>query len=108
MGSRSPLPRKPPQGELKEREILGCPTREEGSATRLLVERIASALHVSPAVLYNPPSAVAPTRGADNGDRPSASLDRECEALLYAYRRIRDPKERQRLLALVDEAAERT
>jgi hypothetical protein len=76
------------------------------SATSLRVLRVADALQVDQSVLYNPPNAVALTRET-NGNRSSgAGLDQDCEALLHAYRRIRDPEERQRLLVLVQEAAE--
>lgn len=69
-----------------------------------LVMHIAEALHISPAELYKPPAAVRPTCGADSG----GVLDQDCEALLYAYKCIRDPRKRQELLALVVDAAEQS
>jgi|SRR3954470_7141041 hypothetical protein len=105
MGSKAPSPSTRPPGDRLDNkpQDLIMPGR---SATSLRVRRVADALQVDQSVLYNPPSAVAPTRETD-GDRSSgAGLDQECEALLHAYRRIRDPEERQRLLVLVQEAAE--
>lgn len=67
-----------------------------------LLMHIAEALHVPPADLYKPPTAVMPTCGADSG----GVLDQDCEALLHAYRCISDPRKRQELLALVLNAAE--
>lgn len=82
-------------------EDCGSPLSRPSGAKRLVMH-IAEALQVSPAELYNPPTAVAPTREA----AADGILEQESKALLHAYRRIQDPKERQRLLAIVQEAAE--
>lgn len=69
-----------------------------------LVMLIAEALHIPPAELYKPPTAVRSTCGADSG----GVLDQDCEALLHAYKCIRDSRKRQELLALVVDAAEQS
>lgn len=91
-------------------ESLDHRSHVKASAKNHLLERIADALQVAPAVLYNPPNAVAPTRAAgdempDGG--PDGGMEQTCEALLAAYRRIRDPEVRRRLLTLVEQASQR-
>ena len=68
-----------------------------------LLRRVADALQVSEASLYgivDPPS---PIEATD----PGCDIDGQCAALLLAFRRIADPEERRRLLALVEAIAER-
>ena len=76
------------------------------SGVRRLVGRIAEALQVPPATLYEVPNLktlpLAPITGIITTD---ADLDAECAALSRAYRLIRDSAERRRLLALVHEMA---
>jgi hypothetical protein len=108
MGSKSPIVRKPSQGALQKREPVTGTTPKDISPTRLLMGRIASALQVSEAALYDLPNAVTPSRSAGTAGTLALNHKQDCEALLRAYRRIRDPEERQRLLALVEEVAERT
>lgn len=97
---------RPPFSSASERvrehvEDYGSPLSRPSGAKRLMMH-IADALHVPPAEFYKPPAAVALGRETD-----SAVLEQECEALLGAYRRIRDPGKRQRLIALVQDVAER-
>jgi hypothetical protein len=84
-------------------EDCGSPWSRPVGATRL-VSQIAEALHVPPAELYNPPTAVMPGRETDS----DGIMEQDCEALLHTYRRIRNPDKRQQLLALVLNAAERS
>lgn len=108
MGSKARPLGKDTLSGLAAEEFSGRATLPSCPMTNRLIGRIAEALQVSPAALYNPLEAVAIGRGADTDKASSTSLDQDCLALLHAYRRIQDPKERQRLLALVQEAAERT
>lgn len=103
MGPRNMLPPADPA----EGDALPHTAPPGAKATRRLIGRIAGALQVPPASLYDLPNAASYPRVAGSGDASSTSLGQDCEALLRAYRRIQDPKERQRLLALVQEAAER-
>lgn len=64
-----------------------------------LLRRIADALQVTDGTFVQ--SEVLPLIN-------DSDLNTEGEALLHAYRRIHDPEERQRLLALVQEVAERS
>ena len=77
------------------------------SGTRLVVGRIAEALGVSPGVLYEVPTLEGPPRAPDAGvTATDVQLDDDCAAMLNAYRRIRDPEMRRRLLILAQEAGE--
>jgi hypothetical protein len=105
MGSKArPLNGDHPSG-LAEEDVSGRPSPLGRPAAARLLDRIADALQVPPAVLYNPPDAVTATPRVAGNPALDTELDRECAALLSAYGRIQDPSERQRLLALVQEAA---
>jgi hypothetical protein len=106
MGSKAPIVRKPSQGEAPEERLLGRSDLLKAPAKNELLGRIADALQVPPAVLYNSPTAITPARTANIDGSTDNNLDQNCEALLHAYRRIRDPEMRHRLLTLVQEAAE--
>lgn len=68
-------------------EDCGSPRSRPYRATRLVLH-IAEALHVPPAELYKPPNAVTPGRETDS----DGIMEQDCEALLHAYRRIRNPR----------------
>ena len=109
MGQRIPPPFARLEGEATE-DVDGSGSPPSAiSGTRLVVGRIAEALGVSPGVLYEVHTlegqSISPDAGVTATD---ANLDGECAALLYAYRRIRDPEMRRRLLILAREAAERS
>jgi hypothetical protein len=108
MGSKARSLSKHPLSGLDEEDVSGRISSLGRPTASRLVDRIAEALQVPPAVLYNPPDALAAAPRVAGDHTLSTDLDRECAALLGAYRRIRDLSERQRLLALVQEAAERT
>lgn len=108
MGSKAPIARNSPEEGRAEESHFGGADVLKASAKNQLVGRIAEALKVSLSELYNPPNAIAPARGAGINDQLSTGLDQDCEALLQAYRRVSDPAERQRLLTLVQAAAERS
>ena len=93
MGQRMPPSFKSTEDDTREYVADGRPA----SRKRRLVERIADALRVSPAALYELPSSWA-----------AEDLGGECATLLDAYRRIQDPEERRRLLLLAQKAAEQT
>ncbi|MGF6250000.1 hypothetical protein ABID82_004674 [Methylobacterium sp. PvP062] len=84
-----------PQGDIHDR-----PLQAGGLAKRRVLGRVAEALGMPLATLYDPPSATMLAADA------TSDLDHECEALLHAYKRISDPG-RRRLLDLVQEVAER-
>ncbi|GJE14614.1 hypothetical protein [Methylobacterium longum] len=86
-----------------EESLLGRSGLLKASAKNQLLGRIAEALQVPEAVLYNPPNAVDPQMHAT----AEAALSIEGAELLRAYMRISDPEERRRILALVKAAAER-
>ena len=104
MGSKAPVTKNSSEDVPAEESHFGGPAILKASAKNQLLERIADALQVAPAVLYNPPNAVTPAQTAGG----ALDLEQSCEALLRAYRRISDPDERRCLLAFVQAAAERT
>lgn len=81
-----------------------CPT-PDSAPVNVRVRLIAEALEIPPAVLYDAPNAVSPRPQADRHE--TDDLARECVALTDAYKRIRDPDERHRLLALLEASADR-
>ncbi|WP_267360939.1 hypothetical protein [Methylobacterium sp. GC_Met_3] len=105
MGSKTP-PHSMPVPGAPDEDRSGYPASSKGTRHSKLLSRIADALQVPQAALYQPPNAVTLGRGA-HGDG-AADLDRDCAALLHAFRRIGDLEERHRLLALVQAVAERT
>ena len=107
MGSRTPPRSKLSLDEPSEDDTFGRPTSLDDGASRRLLERIAGALQVPRAALYELPDAASSVQGLVDGGTTVAGLERECTALLRTYQRIQDPEERRRLLALVQEAAER-
>lgn len=106
MGSKLPIVRKPSQDAPPEREPNDGHVPKALSSTRLLMRRIASTLQVPEAVLYDLPNAVTPLQVAGTAGTLAPNYKQDCEVLLRAYKCIRDPEERQRLLVLVQEAAE--
>lgn len=98
MGSKMP-PKKPVQNNERE-DSAASVGLSSGETRNRLLGRIAGALQVPQAMLYDPHSPT-PSEGGDAG---GTDLDGECLALLQAFRRIRDPEERRRLLMLVQEA----
>ena len=107
MGSGTPPPYKPRSDAPSEGDPFSrtCSSGAQGASQ--LVDRIAEALQVSHAVLYQPPNAVVSVRGEVNDGNAAANLDQECAALLGAYQSIQDPAVRRQLLAVVEDAAER-
>ena len=99
MGSKTPPISRLPQDEPLEDEGLHRSGPTAQPAPNPLLQRIAEALQVPSAALYDLPNAVDTTSSAGVEDE---------RVLLQAYRYIRDPAERRRLLSLVQEAAERT
>ena len=100
-----------PQGVLSPHDTAedddhGHSLSSNGGATSRLLKRIADALQVSPAALYDSPNASTLVRKANSHDATDRDLDQDCKALLDAYRCISDPEERCRVLALVQAAAE--
>ena len=103
--------RPPPKFQVDEsRDDIdgGCTPLAPPSCSGQLVMHIADALQVSPEALYGLPT----TRDARSGTGADVStaeggLDRECAILLNAFRRIRNPADRRRLLRLVQDVAER-
>ena len=104
MGQKMPLQAKAGSDGSWDNRSDSRPSASAGDDARRLVTRIAGALQVQPDVLYAPDAANARTHCYNY----VADLVIVCEALLYAYRRIRDPEERRRLLLLVQDAAEET
>lgn len=113
MGSKAPpLSKHTPLIMTKEENLKR--SASDTSPRLDMLRRITEALHLAPGALYNPPNAVTPrpeTR-ADGDDEALvdvvAEIERDCAALLHAFRRIQDREERYRLLTLVLMAAERS
>jgi hypothetical protein len=125
MGSKTPFSCTSHRETLRDEDSAARPAPAHGSAANLLLRRIADALQVPTAVLYNlpdardtaaPAEAERPGAAGDFGGAPNTLSDTasggdfedECVALLRAYRGIRDPEERRRLLTLVRMTAGRT
>ena len=109
MGSKTSPPITAALDACRQDEIERRSAAIKTTASNRLLRRIADALQVSQSVLYKPLSAVVPIHdpGCDDEHGSAGALDRECLALLHAYRRIRDPKARCGLLVQVQAAAER-
>lgn len=105
MGSKSPLKRKPWPAEHEDDAFIDRDAPSKDVAACHLVGRIASALQISEAALYNLPDAAVPVRQAGFTGTGSVDLDRQCDALLQAFRNIDNPEMRERLLSLVQAAA---
>jgi hypothetical protein len=105
MGSKTPLNRRSPVAH-PDADLVSCPAPNDGPAESLLLRRIAGALQVPPSALYSLPNAI---RAGSPSEVNAVARDIEidCEAVLLAFRRIRDPEMRRRLLIVVQEAAER-
>lgn len=106
MGSKAPIVPTPSEDSPVEESHFGRSVSPKASAKNQLLERIADALQVAPAVFYNPPNAITPTGVAGGPGTTAIELEQECDALSHAYRRIHDPEMRLRLLGLVQAAAE--
>lgn len=105
MGSKSPPKHKPWPTEHEDDAFSDQDAPSKDVAARHLVGRIASALQIPEATLYNLPDAAAPVRQASFTGKGSVDLDRQCDALLRAFRSIDNPEMRRRLLSLVQAAA---
>lgn len=106
MGSKAPIVPRPSEDSPAEESHLGQSDLLKSSAKNQLLERIADALQVAPAVLYNPPNASTPAGVTGGSGTTAIELEQECDALSHAYRCIHDPEMRLRFLALVQAAAE--
>ena len=107
MGSKTPLNRCSPVAHPDD-DIVSCSAPNDGQAESLLLRRIAGALQVPPSALYSLPNAIgAGSPSEANTVALDSAIESECEALLLAYRRIRDPEMRRRFLALMQAEAER-
>ena len=107
MGSRMNASRSPafkqPEEETSE------PTPVEGSATRLLLHRIANTLQVPASALVDPPNQVRTARGpSDEAAIDAVTLAGECLELIRAYSSISDPEKRHRFLELIRHEAEQS
>ena len=76
----------------------------EQARMRRLLRRVAEALQVPEASLYG--TVTSPSETGVGRAVLEVDLAGQCSALLDAYRNIRDPEERRRLLALVEAASE--
>lgn len=103
-----PIAKKPSLDEPLKAGAPDQPASPIGSARSQLLERIANSLQVPAATFYCPPNAVEPGAQSTAALAVSERPEVEDEALLHAYRRIRDPETRRRLLVLVQAAADRT
>ena len=106
MASKTKPPTKPGVADSRPDETVDSATAPNPSSARRLVSRIAQALQISEAALFNPHDTLRPPRRTDEIEALEAGLDAECAALLSAYRRIGDPEVRLRVQFLVREAAE--
>jgi hypothetical protein len=104
MGSKIPPSSWSSEAIPQEDGRLDRPAPFEGPASNKLLRRIAGALQVPPSALYAPPDAVSIAVQPDALGR----VEDECVLLVHAYRLIRDPEMRRRLLILAQEAAERS
>jgi hypothetical protein len=78
--------------------------RLNSAPSNMRIRLIVEALKVPPVVLYGAPNATVPR--SQVGEDGAVDLDRQCATLANAYRRINDPDERRRLLALIVAAAD--
>lgn len=76
-------------------------------ATQRLVQRIASALQISPSALYRPPNAVDGQLSSRTASGPMGISLFESQELLIAFNSLRDPDDRRRALEFVREKAQR-
>lgn len=83
----------------------GCAAAAERSRKTRLLTRIADALRMSQAALYE--KANAPIKLEVDATRRESDLDEACAALVHAYRGIHDHEMRLRILNLVQEASGR-
>ena len=100
MGSKTPPPGKPPHRDSREGDAARHPNPKHLVTKTASLQRIAGALQMSPAVLYQLPNAIRAV-GSAEATTDNGGLDRECRALVHAFLRISDAEERRRLLALV-------
>lgn len=108
MGSKTPPLGWPSPEAHAEDNLVRRPDPSNGSAANSLLHRIAGALQVPPAALCSLPNAVGAGSPSEvNTIAVDSALESECVAVLLAYRCIRDPEMRRRLLALMQAEAER-
>ncbi|MCJ2076579.1 hypothetical protein MKK68_13085 [Methylobacterium sp. E-016] len=107
MGSKTPPPGKPPQACPHEDDAGRLPLSAGHAIKIKALQRIADALQVPPAVLYQPQNAIQaapmPVEQMEGDD----SREGDCATLIHAFLRISDPEERRRILSLVQASAER-
>ncbi|MCJ2005630.1 hypothetical protein [Methylobacterium sp. J-092] len=106
MGSKAPPPGTSWPSDSQEGETVGLPLPASHATKITSLQRIAEALQVPPAALYQLPNAVEAAKPIEQTESPGGQ-DRECYALIQAFMRISDPEERRRILALVQASAER-
>jgi hypothetical protein len=87
-------------------DLVSCAAPNDGPAGNLLLRRIAGALQVPPSALYSLPNAIGAGSPSDV-NTVVRDIESECVAVLLAFRRIRDPEMRRRLLALMQAETER-
>ena len=95
----------PPQVNPREDDVVGHPPSADHVARKASLQRIADALHVSPAVLYEPLNAIHEASRSGEQTDDYGGHDGQCSALIHAFMRISDPEERRRILALVQASA---
>lgn len=105
---RTPPPSKPPHVVPPKDDTIRDAVPGDSSAVRLRLQRIVDALQVPSSALYDLTSAASPASSPGGGSVAlDADMEGECRALLRAYRRINNPEDRHRLLALVHSMGER-
>ncbi len=108
MGSTTPSLNPTSSEAHSEDDLVDRPAPTDARVESLLLRRIADALQVPPSALYGLSNIGSGSRADVDTVAPDSYVESECAALLLAYRRISDPAERQRLLSLVQAAAERS
>jgi predicted DNA-binding transcriptional regulator YafY len=105
MGSKTPG--QPAHAAPKEGDAVGSSHSVLLSKRATSLQRIADALQVSPATLYQPQNAIEAASRPVEQTEGNGGFDRECYALIQAFMRISDPEERLRILGLVQASANR-
>ena len=100
MASKSKFPIEPTQPEQRLQDGAAFAEASRRSSVRHRVSRIAQALRIPEAVLYDKTNAVMTSLGTSV---TKDCLDVECATLLQAYKRIDDPAIRYSLLTLVQQ-----
>lgn len=93
------------EDERADRDARDRSRRSAGSRSGLLLERIAATLEVPTSALRDLSHAAEDRPGSARAPRSEPS-HHQCLELIRAFCRVGDPDERNRLLALVQEAAQ--